>query len=341
MDFHGNLLVLRNSRSSQYNMPLLSHLERLVAGHNLSAEEAQSAMQTILDGKASPAQIAGFLMALRVQGETVDELVGFARAMRQTAVRVELNLPGETLLDTCGAGGDGAGTFNISTVAAFVVAGAGVRVAKHGNRAVTSQSGCGSADLLDSFGIAIDASPERAAQAIREVGIGFFYAPAIHKAMRHAAPVRADLKIRTAFNLLGPLTNPAGANAQLVGAPSEREAQLLAGALAALGLPRGFVVHGLDGLDEITTTGATLVFEIRNGGVENARAGRFRPSYSDSRAVEGRWQRAEFGNRPGGAAWRARRNPRYRDRQRGGGAGGGGAGGNFPRRRGDRGRIHR
>jgi anthranilate phosphoribosyltransferase len=249
-------------------MPLLSHLERLVAGHNLSAEEAQSAMQTILDGKASPAQIAGFLMALRVQGETVDELVGFARAMRQTAVRVELNLPGETLLDTCGAGGDGAGTFNISTVAAFVVAGAGVRVAKHGNRAVTSQSGCGSADLLDSFGIAIDASPERAAQAIREVGIGFFYAPAIHKAMRHAAPVRADLKIRTAFNLLGPLTNPAGANAQLVGAPSEREAQLLAGALAALGLPRGFVVHGLDGLDEITTTGATLVFEIRNGGVE-------------------------------------------------------------------------
>jgi anthranilate phosphoribosyltransferase len=249
-------------------MPLLSHLERLVAGHNLSAEEAQSAMQTILDGKASPSQIAGFLMALRVQGETVDELVGFARAMRQTAVRVELNLPGETLLDTCGAGGDGAGTFNISTVAAFVVAGAGVRVAKHGNRAVTSQSGCGSADLLDSFGIAIDASPERAAQAIREVGIGFFYAPAIHKAMRHAAPVRADLKIRTAFNLLGPLTNPAGANAQLVGAPSEREAQLLAGALAALGLPRGFVVHGLDGLDEITTTGATLVFEIRNGGVE-------------------------------------------------------------------------
>lgn len=252
-------------------MPLLPYLERLAAGDDLSAAEAQSAMQTILDGKASPAQIAGFLMALRVQGETVDELVGFARAMRQTAVPVDLGLPGETILDTCGTGGDGAGTFNISTVAAFVVAGAGVRVAKHGNRAVTGKSGCGSADLLDSFGVAIDttaASPDRAARAIREVGLGFFFAPAVHSAMRHAAPVRADLKIRTAFNLLGPLTNPAGATAQLVGAPSEREAKLLAGALAALGLHRGFVVHGSDGLDEITTTGPTLVFEIRNGHVE-------------------------------------------------------------------------
>jgi anthranilate phosphoribosyltransferase len=268
MNFHGNLLVLRNSRNFQYNMPLLPHLQRLAAGNNLSADEAQSAMQTILDGTASPAQIAGFLMALRVRGETVDELVGFARAMRQTAVRVDLELPGETVLDTCGTGGDGAGTFNISTVAAFVVAGAGVRVAKHGNRAVTSESGCGSADLLDSFGIAMDTPPERAARAIREVGIGFFFAPAVHIAMKHAAPVRADLKIRTAFNLLGPLTNPAGANAQLAGAPSEREAQLLAGALAALGLPHGFVVHGSDGLDEITTTGPTLVFEIRSGHVE-------------------------------------------------------------------------
>jgi anthranilate phosphoribosyltransferase len=153
-------------------------------------------------------------------------------------------------------------------VAAFVVAGAGVRVAKHGNRAVTGKSGCGSADLLDSFGIAMNAPPERAALAIREVGIGFFFAPAVHSAMKHAASVRADLKIRTAFNLLGPLTNPAGVNAQLVGAPSEREAKLIAGALAALGLPRGFVVHGSDGLDEITTTGPTLVFEIRDGQVE-------------------------------------------------------------------------
>jgi anthranilate phosphoribosyltransferase len=203
-----------------------------------------------------------------VQGETVDELVGFARAMRRTAMPVDLGLPGETILDTCGTGGDGAGTFNISTVAAFVVAGAGVRVAKHGNRAVTGQSGCGSADLLDSFGIAIDTTPQRTAQAIREVGIGFFFAPAIHAAMKHAAQVRADLKLRTAFNLLGPLTNPAGANAQLAGAPSEREGKLIAGALAALGLHRGLVVHGSDGLDEITTTGPTLVFEIRDGLVE-------------------------------------------------------------------------
>jgi anthranilate phosphoribosyltransferase len=203
-----------------------------------------------------------------VQGETVEELAGFARAMRQTAVRVDLDLPGETVLDTCGTGGDGAGTFNISTVTAFVVAGAGVRVAKHGNRAVTSRSGSGSVDLLDSFGITMDTEPARTAQAIREIGIGFFFAPAVHTAMRHAAPVRTDLRIRTAFNLLGPLTNPAGANAQLVGASSEREARLLAGALAALGLARGFVVHGSDGLDEITTTGSTLIFEIRNGNVE-------------------------------------------------------------------------
>jgi anthranilate phosphoribosyltransferase len=252
-------------------MPLLPYLERLAAGHDLSAAEAESAMRTILDGETPPAQIAGFLMALRVQGETVDELAGFARAMRQRAVPIDLGLPGETILDTCGTGGDGAGTFNISTVAAFVAAGAGVRVAKHGNRAVTGKSGCGSADLLDSFGIAFEMTPtppERAARAIREVGIGFFFAPAVHSAMRHAAPVRAELKIRTAFNLLGPLTNPAGANAQLVGAASEREAKLIAGALAALELPRGLVVHGSDGLDEITTTGPTLVFEIRDGHVE-------------------------------------------------------------------------
>ncbi len=159
-------------------------------------------------------------------------------------------------------------TFNISTVAAFVAAGAGVRVAKHGNRAVTSAAGCGSVDLLDSLGIPIPTSPEETARAIREVGIGFLFAPAMHTAMKHAAPVRAELRLRTAFNLLGPLTNPAGATAQLVGAPSESAAELLAGALAALGLKRGFVVHGSDGLDEITTTGPTLVFEIREGSVE-------------------------------------------------------------------------
>lgn len=249
-------------------MPLLPYLERLAAREDLSANDAETAMQHILEGRVSPAQIAGFLMGLRVKGETVDELVGFARAMRQMSVRLDLSIDGETLLDTCGTGGDGAETFNISTVAAFVAAGAGVRVAKHGNRAVTSAKGCGSVDLLDSLGIAIPTSPEETARAIREVGIGFLFAPAMHTAMKHAAPVRAELRLRTAFNLLGPLTNPAGATAQLVGAPSERAAELLARALAALGLKRGFVVHGSDGLDEITTTGPTLAYEIRDGEVE-------------------------------------------------------------------------
>jgi anthranilate phosphoribosyltransferase len=249
-------------------MPLLSHLEKLAARENLTAAEAEAAMQHILEGQVTPAQIAGMLMALRVKGETVDELVGFARAMRRMAQPVDLAIGGETLLDTCGAGGDGADTFNISTVAAFVAAGAGVRVAKHGNRAVTSPTGCGSVDLLDSLGIAVPRSPQETVRAVREVGIGFLFAPAVHTAMKHAAPVRSDLGVRTAFNLLGPLTNPAGATAQLVGAPSEHAAELLAGALGELGLQRGFVVHGSDGLDEITTTGPTLVFEINRGRVE-------------------------------------------------------------------------
>ncbi len=223
-------------------------------------------MQGILAGEVSASQIAAFLTALRMKGETVEELVGFARAMRAVAVRVDAGLNGEPLLDTCGTGGDGQSTFNISTIAAFVVAGAGVRVAKHGNRSMSSQ--CGSADLLESLGIAVPAPPELVARAIREVGIGFLFAPAVHTAMKHAQPVRAELKMRTVFNLLGPLTNPAGATAQLVGAPSEHAAELMAGALAELGLERGFVVHGSDGLDEITTTGATSAFEINAGKVQ-------------------------------------------------------------------------
>ncbi len=249
-------------------MSLLPHLEKLASRIDLTCEEASDAMQSVLEGRAAPAQIAAFLMALRVKGETVDELVGFARVMRQMASPFQVYTNGETLLDTCGTGGDGAETFNISTIAAFVAAGAGVHVAKHGNRAVTSAHGCGSVDLLDSLGIAIPESPEQTARAIREVGIGFLFAPAVHSAMKHAAPVRKELGLRTAFNLLGPLTNPAGATAQLVGAPSERVADLLARALAKLGLKRGFVVHGADGLDEITTTGPTLAFEIRDGRVE-------------------------------------------------------------------------
>jgi anthranilate phosphoribosyltransferase len=248
-------------------MSLLPYLETVAEKRCLSAEQAREAMHVILGGHASQPQLAAFLMAMRMKGETVEELVGFARAMREMAAPVEHGMVGETLLDTCGTGGDGAGTFNISTVAAFVVAGAGVRVAKHGNRSISNRGG-GSADLLESMGIDIALPPAESARAIREVGIGFLFAPHVHTAMKHANPVRVDLKIRTFFNLLGPLTNPAGASAQLAGVPSERAGELISGALAALGLKRGFVVHGSDGLDEITTTGPTLAFEIRDGKVE-------------------------------------------------------------------------
>lgn len=244
-------------------MSLLPYLARTVEREDLSSDQAFQAMEIILGGHASQPQIAAFLVALRMKGETVEELAGFARAMRAMAARIEVPADGEPLLDTCGTGGDARGTFNISTIAAFVVAGAGVRVAKHGNRSISSQ--CGSADVLESLGIHIAGTAELCAAAIREIGIGFLFAPVIHTATRHAQPVRVDLKMRTVFNLLGPLTNPAGATVQLVGAPSERAAALMAGALAQLGLERGFVVHGSDGLDEVTTTGPTLAFEIADG----------------------------------------------------------------------------
>src|SRR5216684_9267666 len=247
-------------------MLFLPYLHAVAEHRPLNAEQAREAMEGILAGEVSPAQIAAFLTALRMKGETVDELVGFARAMRAVAVRVDPGLNGEPLLDTCGTGGDGQSTFNISTIAAFVAAGAGVRVAKHGNRSASSQ--CGSADLLESLGIAVSLPPEAVARAIREVGIGFLFAPSVHTAMKHAHPVSVEMKMRTVFNLLGPLTNPAGATAQLVGAPSEHAAELMAGALVGLGLRRGFVVHGSDGLDEITTTGSTVAWEIRDGRAE-------------------------------------------------------------------------
>jgi anthranilate phosphoribosyltransferase len=247
-------------------MSLLPHLERVAAGGSLTCEDARSAMRTILGGTATPVQIGGFLVALAIKGETAEELVGFARAIRETAVRVSVGLGDVPLVDTCGTGGDCTGTFNISTIVAFVVAGAGVRVAKHGNRSISSR--CGSADLMEAMGVEIAMDPEDVARSIREIGIGFLFAPVVHAAMRHAQPVRRELHMRTVFNLLGPLTNPAGANAQVAGAPSEHAAGLIAGALAGLGLRRGFVVHGSDGLDEITTTGPTVAFEIRDGRVE-------------------------------------------------------------------------
>jgi anthranilate phosphoribosyltransferase len=246
-------------------MSLLPYLHRVVKGENLSSAEALDAMSVILRGESSTAQITAFLVALSMKGETAEELEGFARAMRAAAKRVEVGAGVGPLLDTCGTGGDCRNTFNISTIAAFVVAGAGVRVAKHGNRSISSR--CGSADLLEALGIQVAMPAAEAARAIREVGIGFLYAPALHPAMKYAQPARLELKMRTVFNLLGPMTNPANATAQLVGAPSAAAAELIAEALARLGLERGFVVHGSDGLDEITTTGTTVALEISRGAI--------------------------------------------------------------------------
>ena len=241
---------------------LLPYLHRVAARENLSSEDARAAMLAILSGEASTAQIAAFLVGLRTKGETSEELLGFARAMREKAIRVDAGLDGEALLDTCGTGGsEGPSTFNISTIAAFVVAGAGARVAKHGNRSYATQ--CGSADILEALGINIAVSPEQAGRAIREIGIGFLFATSLHPAMKHAQPARLELKMRTVFNLLGPLTNPAGARRQLIGAPSLKAAELMAGAMAGLAPDHAFIVHGSDGLDEVTTTGPTFVFDIK------------------------------------------------------------------------------
>jgi anthranilate phosphoribosyltransferase len=251
----------------------------VAARENLTSDTSRQAMELILTGQASTLEIAAFLTALKVKGETADEVLGFAQAMRAMAAPVDAGCDAGPLIDTCGTGGDGSGTFNISTIAAFVVAGAGVRVAKHGNRSLAGR--CGSADLMEALGVNIHLTTQQMGQSIRETGIGFLFAPAIHTATRHAQPARSELKMRTVFNLLGPLTNPAGATAQLVGAPSRHAAELMAEALAKLGLQRGFVVHGSDGLDEITTTGSTYVFEIVSGVI-----------------VESEWTPGDFGVKP-------------------------------------------
>jgi anthranilate phosphoribosyltransferase len=234
------------------------------AGTHLSRQEAESAMEEILSGRAGEDSIVALLSALRTKGETVEELVGFARAMRRHATPIFSDTSrAETLLvDTCGTGGDASGTFNISTTAAFVAAGAGVRVAKHGNRSISSK--CGSADVLEALGISLDVTPERVGAAINEIGIGFLFAPALHTAMRHAMSARRRLG-RTAFNLLGPLTNPAGARAQIAGVFSADVVEKVASVLAELGVERAFVVHGAGGLDEISLAGETKVGEVRDG----------------------------------------------------------------------------
>lgn len=241
----------------------LSYLHRAAAGEHLSAEDAQAAMNALLEGEATPSQIAGFAVAIKMKGETAAELTGFARALRAHMIVVDA---GDGLIDTCGTGGDFSGTFNISTAAAFVMAGAGARVAKHGGRSASSETG--SADVLEALGVRISMTPEEAAWAIREIGIGFLFAPNLHPAMKHAAPVRRELRLRTMFNLIGPLANPARAGTQLIGAPSPEAAQLMAEALSALGTDHSFVVHGHDGLDEVTTTGPTDVYEVWTGRVE-------------------------------------------------------------------------
>src|SRR6059036_842606 len=248
----------------------------LVDRRDLTRIEAAAAMDAIMSGAATNAQIAAFLTALRMKGETVEELIGFAQVMREKVARVPTRgeetaaLTGtdrEMLIDTCGTGGDASGTFNVSTATAFVVAGAGLKVAKHGNRSVSSL--CGSADVVETLGINLDLSPARVAQCIDEVGIGFLYAPLLHTAMKHVMPARREMGIRTVFNVLGPLTNPAGANAQVIGVYSRHLVEPLARVLAELGTHRAFVVHGADGLDEISNTGESRVSEVREGVVRS------------------------------------------------------------------------
>jgi anthranilate phosphoribosyltransferase len=241
-------------------------IARLMAGNDLTRSEAEGVMESILAGRAGDAQIGAFITALRMKGETVEELVGFATAMRRHCTPVFAagrSTNCRPLVDTCGTGGDARGTFNVSTCAAFVVAGAGVHVAKHGNRSVSSR--CGSADVLEALGVNLNSPPERVGEAIEKVGIGFLFAPALHGAMKHAARARSELKMRTVFNLLGPLTNPAGASAQVLGVFDATFAEMLASALARLGCERAFVVHGADGLDEISLSGETTVAELREG----------------------------------------------------------------------------
>src|SRR5438067_13107720 len=245
-----------------------------VANHctSLSRETAREVMNEILSGAATDAQIAALLVALHMKGETVEEIVGFAEAIRQAAApfilgrNSTLDVSGterDALVDTCGTGGDASGTFNISTATAFTVAGAGVRVAKHGNRSVTSR--CGSTDVVEALGINITLPPAQVAECLEAVGIAFLFAPSMHSAMRYVQPARRELRLRTVFNLLGPLCNPAHASAQVVGVYSASLVEKLAHALQMLGLKHALVVHGNDGLDEITITGPTRVAEVRNG----------------------------------------------------------------------------
>ena len=310
-------------------------LTRLIAHQALSTDEAAEAMRVIMSGEASPGQIGGFLMALRTKGETVDELEGLSKTALGFANPVVAATP---VVDTCGTGGDRSGTFNISTIAAIVVAGAGVPVAKHGNRAASSH--CGSADLLEALGVKIDLDAAGVQRCLAEAGIGFMFAPVFHPAARHAGPVRGELRVPTVFNFLGPLTNPARPFAQVVGVSDERMLPLMAEVLARRGV-RAKVFRGEDGLDELTTTGISTVFDVRDGDVREghldpARFGLPRATIDDLRGGDATESAA---HRPSVARRRARSQTRRRPVERRGRLGGG-----RPRvepRRGDRRRAAR
>ena len=243
-------------------MAIKEMIVKVVEGRSLRETEAAAAMLDIVEGLATPSQIAAFVVGLRMKGESAEEIAGLARVMRRYATRVEA---GDDVVDIVGTGGDGAHTFNISTISAFVVAAAGGRVAKHGNRGVTSA--CGSADILEALGVAIDLPPEGVARSVREAGFGFMFAPLHHPAMRHAVGPRREIGVRTVFNLLGPLTNPAGATAQVTGVAVGELAPTIAEVLRLLGARRALVVHGLDGLDELSISEPTRVYDVADGRV--------------------------------------------------------------------------
>ncbi len=244
---------------------IVAAINKLVGQEDLSEEEAAQTMRQIMEGGATPAQIAAFLTALRMKGETIAEVTGCARVMREKATHIHAPYP--NVIDTCGTGGDGAQTFNISTTAALVAAGAGIPVAKHGNRSVSSR--CGSADLLLELGVAIELTPAMAERCLAEVGITFLFAPLFHSAMKYAIGPRREIGVRTIFNILGPLTNPAGAKHQLIGVYARELIEPVARVLGNLGSTRAFVVHGADGLDEITITGETQIAALEHGTVSS------------------------------------------------------------------------
>lgn len=253
-------------------MTITEAIKQTVEGRSLSSEQAEAVLEQIMSGQCSDAQIAALLTALRMKGETVDEIIGFARVMRRRAAPVRpqsvigseiAGTEREALIDTCGTGGDVSGSFNVSTATALVVAGCGVRVAKHGNRSVSSQ--CGSADVVEALGVRIELAPSLIATCIDEVGIGFLHAPLLHEAMKHVGPARRQMGIRTIFNMLGPLTNPAGADTQVIGVYAAPLTEMLAAALRALGSRRALVVHGSDGLDEISISAESKVTELAEG----------------------------------------------------------------------------